>query len=343
MTLPSKKQNLPKNHNSNIRTAIGFVISAFFLWLTFRDINFSSFKIIPHRQSLVFLFAAMLVLLLSVWLQSLRMKLFWLAPNRKWKTINTLESLLIGNFYNSIIPGNLGEGVKAWHFSRKNNLSFMRSIAALLTEKWLDAHLFLLFGLVLFCFQPFQSHFIHYSIITVMATVISLSLLYFVMQKFRWAKKKIWSIAFLYKKAGVPLFKTYLHVCFFLKFLWQKKTLLLFLLIGHGVFALNVLQYYLLFKAAAITLPIGSWATAYLVSISMVVIIAIPSAPGNIGVLHYGVYSSLILAAHSYGIVPDAALLQTFALYTVYLYLSCFIPEVLLGLIVVIKERKMLF
>ncbi len=341
--LHSKKQNPLSKQTDNVRTVAGFLISAFFLWLTFRAIDFSGFKIIPHTQSLLFLFAAMLVLLFSVWLQSLRMKLFWSKPPPSSPTVSTLPSLILGNLYNSIIPGNLGEAIKAWHLSRKNNLPFGNTIAALITEKWLDAHLFLFLSVLYFLYQPFQPHFIHYSVATVAFMVLGLSVVYSLMKKIKWVEKKIWSIALLYKKIGIPLFRTYLQVGYFQKHLRQQKTLLRFVLIGIGVFTLNVLQYYLLFKAVALHLPIANVSSAYLISLSMVVIIAIPSAPGNIGVLHYGVYASLLFAAHNLGIAPNTALLQTFVLYTIYLHCSCFIPEVIIGLVVLLKERNTLF
>lgn len=341
--LPSEKPPLLSIANVTWRTIGGFMISTFFLWLTFRHIDFSAFKIIPSSQSLVSFFAAVAVFLFTVWVQAQRTKLLWVENFTQWKNTHTLQSLLVGNFYNCIIPGNLGEGMKAWHFGRKNNYSFSRSFSAVLAEKWVDAHMFLVFVVILFCLHPFQHHFIYYSILLVAAVVVGLSIIYHSMLKLVIVKKKIWGIVFLYKKAGIPLFKTYLHVVDFLKFLKHKKKLPLYVGIGFFVFALNVLQYYLLLQAVGLNQPLSSFFTAYLISMSMMLIIAVPSAPGNLGVLHYGVYSSLILAAGNKGIIPDPNLLQIFALYTVYLHLSCFLPEVLLGIVVVVQERKLIF
>jgi hypothetical protein len=108
-------------------------------------------------------------------------------------------------------------------------------------------------------------------------------------------------------------------------------------------FFLNILQFLLLMKVAGVAEPVAGLYSSFLIAMSIMIIAIIPSAPSNIGVMHYGIYATLILAANQYGLSSDGPSLKSYALFAIYLHLSYVIPEVVLGIIFVVKERRLMF
>ncbi len=332
-----QKQNAPW------RSIPGFVISAALLWLTFYKSGLRLNDIQLHGEQFCYFAGAIVVLVFSFWLYSIRAKLIWQNGTKQNASIQTYDSFIIGNFYNSILPGNLGEGVRAWHFSRKNKLPFTRSLAAIITEKWLDAQVFAVLVIVFFLLKPFAPHYIYYALGNTALAVFILSVVYIIMGKNIRIEKTFWHIVLRFGKAGKVLYKMYSHTGSHLRNMRQHSSMWKYLVLFMLIFVLNGLQFFLLQKAAGIPAPIAGMYSSFLISLSMMIIAFVPSAPGNIGVLHYGVYSAMILAAQQYAIAPDVKNLQSYALFGVYVHLSYFIPEVLMGIVFVVKGKKFLF
>lgn len=285
---------------------------------------------------------SMLIFLLAVLAQSQRSKCFW-KGNPNAPQLYTYESLVIGNFYNAVLPGNLGEAVRALHLSRRNGIPFLQTLASVITEKWLDSILYLIFIATLFIGVPPVKDPVYGTLLTIGAAALLLQLLYAAIRKIRTGEQLVWRLAVMLGKAGKYAFKLYLQVNLHIRYLYRSGNLKGFIAFCLAMTALNCAQYYLLLKAAHVPHELCTLYTSYLATVSMMVVAFIPSAPGNLGVLHYGMYLVLIFAAHQYGLSPDSSALRSFALFGTFLHLSCFIPEVLLGSLVVIKERKRLF
>jgi hypothetical protein len=63
----------------------------------------------------------------------------------------------------------------------------------------------------------------------------------------------------------------------------------------------------------------------------MVIIGVVPSAPSNVGVVHYGIYATLIAAAAVLNVNVSEIMKHSFAVASIYLHLSYFLPEVFIG------------
>lgn len=326
----------------NFRVIIGFVISGFFLWLTFNNsgLTLDAFKVSSFQCSSFV--EAIFILVVSLWIYSVRAKLIW--TNQKCRrSYNTISSLMLGNFYNSILPGNLGEGIRAWHFSKKNNVSIHSSIAAIITEKWLDAQVFSVLVLLLFIIKPFKGNYISYALVCTALTVALLSITHLLMRRYANVEKKIWSFVLYLGKAGKFLFRLYAQTNVHLENMKRNNTRRSYVALFSLIFALNVLQFFLLQKAAGVTGPILGIYSSFFVSLTMMIIAFIPSAPGSIGVLHYGIYSALLFVASQYGFEPKTTDQQSFALFAVFVHLSFFFPEVFFGILFLFKEKNILF
>jgi uncharacterized protein (TIRG00374 family) len=296
--------------STHLRTVTGFILSGILLWLTFHKSGLELQNLRLNNRGLLFFVAAITSLILAVWIQSIRAKLFWIDHKRKINDIKTFDSLVIGNFYNCVLPGNLGEGMRAWHFCKKNSVTFFSSFAAVFTEKWIDAQLFFIVTAILFILKPFRDYYISYIILYTAIISFCLSMVYIAMRKNRHVEKLFCSAALFFKKPGRILFQLYWYITQFIINLEKGGLVIQYFILCMMVFILNVFQFLFLLKCAGIAAPICSIYTAYLTSICMIIIVFIPAAPSNIGVIHYGVYSLLLLAAMQYGIKPDAAALH---------------------------------
>ena len=147
----------------DVRSVIGFATSGFFLWLLITQSSLEWRQIqkaINNIHTLLWLFAACVLLLLFIYIQSLRTRIIFVDRHTSMRQTSAYPSLIIGYFYNSLLPGNLGEVVRMWHFSRANKKSFSSATAVVILEKVLDANLLIPIILFTFFSIPFNGNFL---------------------------------------------------------------------------------------------------------------------------------------------------------------------------------------
>jgi len=329
--------------NFSIRTALGFIISGILLWYTFYASGLQPQKLLLNfRQWLLFI-AACCAFILATWVHAYRSKFFWINSTTKRSDISAYKSILIGNFYNSVLPGNLGEGVRAWHFAKTNKVGFQISMAAITAEKWIDAQLFIPGTIIFFLGSPFIPSYILLAIACCSAGAFVLTIVFGLMRKYRALEKKIWLIVLRFKKPGKILFRLYYYTTIHLQNLKKRKHLKFYFSLCATIVALSILQFYLLLNCASVSVPVAGIYTAYLVLASMMIIAFIPAAPSNIGVLNYGIYATVSLAAAQYHIKPGSQDMQSYALFSICVYMCFVLSEVSLGLWAIWSERDTIF
>lgn len=291
---------------------------------------------------MLYMAGAMFIFVLIIFAQSLRVRLLFVDRYTSFSDISAYPSLAIGNMYNCLLPGNLGEGVRAWHFSKVNKKPITLSASVFITEKIFGAILLLPILVFVLVFFPFINHYIQYGTIALLIFIIGLSL---VLLTFFYSKKiRNFIFRFIpFEKLRMALFKVLLYLLENLKRVWDNNMLKQYLAISYAMFFLNVIQYYFVLQAVTIDGQILNFSTALLLSISMMLVMVIPSAPGNIGVAHYGIYITLMFVAELNGLEVNSLMQQKFAIVGICLHFSYYIPEVLLGLYYLIKEHKRVF
>lgn len=328
---------------SLLKSILGFVISGVLLWLTIRKSGLEIENVKLQTYQVVYFVIALITFVLATWIQSIRAKLLWISRNGKVIKVNTYSSLVLGNFYNCILPGNLGEGVRALHFSKKNNVPFQNSLASIITEKWIDALIFVPIVGLLLSLKPITESYIIDALLLTTLMIVLLFIVFVTFQLNIKIEKTVWRIVLKFGVIGKYLFKLYKKVVEQLRNLMKSGLIFPYIVLCACFFIGNIIQFLFLLKAAGIDAPIGGLYTAFLIAICIMIIVIVPSAPSNIGVLHYGIYLTLILASHQLGFSPQKGDLQSFALFSILLHLSYLLPEITLGLLYMIKERKTLF
>lgn len=327
------------------RTSIGVGISIFLLILLFNKSQLeikTALDSITSSFKIFLLLSAMLLFVLMTWLHSLRTKVIYYDSKKSIANIKALDSLLLGNFYNCTLPGNVGEGVRAWHFSRKNNIPLNNTISIFFVEKSLDA--LMVGGLLLLpvIFNKFSFHVVQFSFLMTAFAVSIFSICFFLVL----TKKKLVKKALGFapnKKLRFFLFKLYINFKCHIERMIETRSIYLFVVISYSMFLINIMQFQLVLWCVDLPNSMQSFFSAFVLSLTMIIVMFIPSAPGNLGIAHYGLFISLEYIAEVQEISLSKENLQQMALATIFMHLSYFLPEVLLGVFVLLKERKKLF
>jgi uncharacterized protein (TIRG00374 family) len=320
------------------RDAAGFALSAGLLWLTWHRSGIAEEGLQVEGDAWFWLLCAMAVFLASLGVHVMRAHLLW-KDNSSITYATVAKSLFIGNFFNVVLPGNLGEAVRAWHFHRRARVGFWESVAGILTEKFVDAQLYALALVLLFVlwFEAWaEPVFVVLFAVWFGIAAVNATLLLF---RFRPAVEKMaWALV-PGKVVRRSLFRAYRHLFAHVTYLRGKGCFWPFFLQGYVMLGLSALQYYFVLKAAGLHGPINGLDTVFLIAMVMVVINVTPSAPGSAGVVHYGIFATLTLAAELQGLPQQGA---AFAMAGVHLHLSYFLPESFIGAWLVWSDRALL-
>jgi len=313
-----------------IRFSIGILITLFFIYLSFKKVNFANlFKLIKNTD-LKFLIFAIIVFFIGYTIRVERWRITLLRENRNLKWINCAGPFFASITYNNILPLRAGDILRAFTFGPRLKISNTVSIASLLLERILDISMLFLFLCVSFIFFG--------NIISTLLGIGSVILLFicllvflFLFYPFLFEKVFYRNFGFL-KRINPLLFKKIEFVLFqlidFIKSIKEQKVLLrlfflsffawlceafVFWLIAHSISSLNIKM------ASWVAMPIGTLSTI------------IPSTPGYIGTFDYFTSQSMIISGNS---------IQESLSFAILTHLVLWLPSTLVGCLYLIKKLK---
>lgn len=307
----------------NLRTTrllLGTALSLLFLWLAFRGTPVAQIVDSFTQADYRFVALALSLVLLSPLVRAARWKLLY-HPNHAGLNIPRLASiLLISQMLNIVVPARAGEIARIYLMGRNEHRSRALTLGTIVIEKWLD----ILMVLILLLLMP--------AIVTLPAW-------------FRDSRAGLaafagafFGVALILSHGKSHLMRLVDRLAGFLPPDWQARTrrgVILALssldvlrsprigaqlqLWSFAIWSLSILVNYFTFKALGIDLSLT--AALFLLAVLQVGV-AIPSAPGKLGVFHY----LCILALGFFGIDQTTALS-----YSLLLYIVVFLPPTLLG------------
>lgn len=127
----------------------GIAISAFFLFLLFRKIDFDKLSAAFSAMDYAFLPPALALTFVSYYLRAVRWK-FLLAPIKKTRLSNLFPSTLIGYMANNLLPARLGEFVRAYSLGQKESIGTSAVFGSLVLDRLCDGFTVLLVLLITF-------------------------------------------------------------------------------------------------------------------------------------------------------------------------------------------------
>jgi glycosyltransferase 2 family protein len=128
---------------------IGIAISAFFLFLLFRKIDFDKLSAAFSQMDWRFIPPALALTFVSYYLRAVRWK-FLLLPIKRTRISNLFPSTLIGYMANNLLPARLGEFVRAYSLGQKEGIGTSAVFASLVVDRLCDGFTVLLVLLITF-------------------------------------------------------------------------------------------------------------------------------------------------------------------------------------------------
>lgn len=130
---------------------LGLVVSALFAYLAVRDVDFELFWEGLRESNLAWLVPALAVLALAVVVRAVRWRLLFPAATRPPLGATT-RALLIGQFFNNVLPARAGEAIRVLSLHREAGTSRAEALATAVNERIYDVLALLV---LLFVATPF--------------------------------------------------------------------------------------------------------------------------------------------------------------------------------------------
>ncbi len=141
-----KKSNL-------LRTLIGLVIAALFVYIAFRGISFDSLLHDALRANIYILLLTTLVVLTSHFIRALRWRVILQELKEHVSVVDTWGSVMVGYLFNNFVP-RLGEVVRAYATGRLEEISVSGVLGTIVLERLFDMlSAGILFGVALFMYH----------------------------------------------------------------------------------------------------------------------------------------------------------------------------------------------
>lgn len=123
---------------------VGGIVSATALYFVFRNIRFADLVQALGSFHLVWLIPNLILFYWSMYLRGARWAWLFERPN-ELNGRRLFRPLMIGFGFNCILPGRIGEPVRAYSVSRKEGMTFASALATIVTERIFDAATLLAF------------------------------------------------------------------------------------------------------------------------------------------------------------------------------------------------------
>lgn len=121
---------------------IGFSIVVIFSYIAFRNVSFEDLRKALGSVNYLYLVPAVLLVALTFLFRAMRWG-YLIRSVKQVKTSHLFSPLMIG-FMGNVLPARAGEFIRAYMFSKQENISFSASFATIVVERLLDLLLFLL-------------------------------------------------------------------------------------------------------------------------------------------------------------------------------------------------------
>lgn len=305
---------------------LAIAISAFFLYLTLRNIDLKLVPIYIKKFSIPLILCSFVVYLLQYILRSVRWQII-LSPVKKTSLKNLYNINVIGFMANAILPARIGEVVRMLLLSKKENIKFSTSFASIVVERVFDGiGMFFILGLTLVFVRVSDLKIGRY---IYGFFIIFLALLLFILLSYAFHKvviRVVKSISFLPAKF-VEFFEREIgHFVDGMHIIKRLSELIKIILLTFLTWLVIASFYYFFIKAFAFSVTFDVVKGTLLMSVITAIGVSVPSGPGYAGPYHYAVKLSLLAIASGLGNTE-------LAVFAVVMHLCYILFSVILGVI----------
>ncbi|MCZ7584417.1 MAG: flippase-like domain-containing protein [Deltaproteobacteria bacterium] len=308
---------------------IGLALSALFLWMAFRNIDWTDFGRSLAHISLIPLFGAMAVVMVTLMIRGFRWT-FLIKPVMPCSPVTLFWSTTIGFAINNVMPARLGELARTYSASRRTGAAFGSVFGTIVVERLYDTFtaLFLFASLLAFADFPDIDRIFPVGqgkVAIVLGAGGGGLLAAILLLKFR--TEFFLRVASFFLKPLPERWSRKMIVLFrsFIAGLTQSskpQDILAVLGLSVGIWVISALNVFLAVYSFGVALS----PSAVIILLSAIIVsVAIPAAPGYVGVYHYLAQQALVAYV---GMDPAKALSIA-----VVVHASNYIPQTLVGLL----------
>jgi uncharacterized protein (TIRG00374 family) len=310
------------------RTIFGLLISAVFLYLAFRKVDFTLLGESLKRAEYIWLIPAFILMLLSIVFRAMRWK-YLLKPITDAGFVHLFSASAIGLMANNLLPARLGEIARAWVIGEKEGISKTSSFATIVVERVFDGFtvIFFLAGALLFADFEIPVPYRKITYIAVLFYFVALCFLFLL----HFNHDKAISIAMtvtrpLPSRTRVRIRKFLDSFVEGLGVLRSPLDIVRASLLSLLVWAPNIIIMHLVIRSFGHDLPVQA---SIMVFIIVTFGIMIPSAPGFVGTVQY----CFVIGLGLFGVAESEALSVSIVYHA-----GVFIPMTVAGLFCLARE-----
>lgn len=293
-----------------LKVALGLAVSAGFLYFAFRGVELGDLWEHLRRASYPWLLAVTAVTIYANWARAQRWGLFF-RHLKRISPYSLFSSTMIGLAANNVLPLRMGEAVRAYSISKKEELAFATSFTTVILERMFDIVTVLLFlALALFLVPIPESADAQIGaalrlLSVVTAAVIGVVVFLFFKQELmvRWVDR---CVALLPARISGPLSRLFHAFLAGLAALTDKRQLLHLFAYSLWLWTCFLIVFWCGLKSLGLdaTHDLPMFRASLLATVLVAIFIMIPAAPGFVGTFQ----AACIVALSVFGVPKEEAL-----------------------------------
>jgi len=316
---------------------VGLMVSIICSWLFVRKIEWSSLGVAFSEAKYIYIFPTIIIMFATIYIRTIRWEVL-LSPIKKVSVLNLFSVNMIGFMANNVLPARLGEFIRPVMVARKEKIGVSASFATVAIERVFDILGIIVIASLLFCFLPSDTSqntnslaVIHqlkkWSAIMAFLGICAIAILFLLSLYPQKAGAVFEKLLFVFPHNLRDKLVNLLHSFISGLQVFDHKTKLLWVgMLSIVIWLLNAASIYVLCYSFDTGL---SYAGSCFVTVCLALAVALPQAPGFIGVFHIATQKSLDV----FGIGLSSA--QSFA---ILLWAVSFIPVTVAGLLFLWRE-----
>jgi len=278
-----------KRHFINYKILIGLGISVLGLYLGFRKFDAREFFTSLKETDLVLFFLAMLLMIFSIYLRSIRWK-YLVLPLKRVPLKDLFGSMMICYFGNNVFPLRAGELLRAYSLHKVTRLSTISIFGTVVVERILDLIVFMIILLLSAVIFPAMPVWVRWSGAAAGTGLTVIAVLYVVYQRRREPIKRYLN-GKLQGSSHTKILQPIRHFLKGIRTLRNTPHLGLISVLSAIIWLVAIFEYWLIGSSLHVFFSIQNLLLIFFVTSA---IISVPSAPGYVGTYHAGAIGILV-------------------------------------------------
>ena len=278
---------------------LGVVISGFFIWLTFREIDYGALWMAMKRADYLYLLPTVILTIILFYFRSLR----WgniLEPIKKIGIYSLFSATSIGYMANNILPARIGEFARAYAIGKEEEISVSASFATIVIERILDLLAVFILLFVVLNIISFPAENIEFEqlmrkggTIAILVFICMIAFLYFFQKNTDFFKKIVFSIVKPYsKKVAIKLLKLMNSFASGFSVLQKGSHIIRIIIYSVVIWFLSAIPIHWILLSFGHELPLS---ISFFILVLIGFAVSVPSAPGYVGTFHFACSKGLEL------------------------------------------------